>query len=126
VSSRCFLVYALAPEGMSAREANDRLNAYAENADRGIPLFHDHFTGRPHGGFAVVYPRTDEERARLEDPGPLEGWSLAVHPLVFALTPVGFDAQMRFTLGAYGKATLEELAAAEEDDPRYWWRRERG
>jgi hypothetical protein len=28
--SRCFLVYALAPEGMAAREANDLLNRYIE------------------------------------------------------------------------------------------------
>jgi hypothetical protein len=109
---------------MPAREANDRLNQYIADPARGTPVFHDHFTGRPHGGFAVVYPRSEEEKARLDDPGPLEGWSVAVHPLVYALTPVGFDALLRFSLERYGNTSLPELAAAEEDDPRYWWRRE--
>ncbi len=70
VSRRCVLVYALAPEGTTAREANDRLNEYVADSRRGLSVWHDHFIGA-HGG-AVV---------------------------------------------------LDELAAAEPDDPRFWWRR---
>jgi hypothetical protein len=120
--ARCYAVYALAPDGMRARAANDALNEYIADPRRGLPVFHDHFTRKPHGGFAVFYVASGEELALLEDPGPLEGWQLSVHPLVFALAPLGFLAQTEFTLEAYGKTTLDELHAAEEPDPRYWWR----
>jgi hypothetical protein len=120
---RCWLVYAIAPDGMSARAANDALNEYISDAGRGIPVVHDHFTGKPHGGFAVLFPRDDAELARLDDPGPLEGWEVHHHPLVFALTPVGFDAQLGFTLEQYGETSLDALRAVEPEDPRYWWQR---
>jgi hypothetical protein len=119
---RCHLVYALAPDGMAAREANDALNQYIGDGRRGIPVFHDHFTGRPHGGFAVFDVRSEDELAMLDDPGPLDGWRISHHPLVFALSTVGFAAQSEFTLGAYGKTSLAELRAVERPDPRFWWR----
>jgi hypothetical protein len=122
-SARCYLVYATAPDGVSARAANDALNEYVADGRRGIPVFHDHFTGKPHGGVAVFYPRTAEEAAHLDEPGPLEGWEVVVHALTFALAPVGFVAQTEFTLEAYGETSLDELRRAEADDPRYWWRR---
>jgi hypothetical protein len=122
VRERCHLVYALAPDGVPARAANDALNEYIGDPRRGIPVFHDHFTGRPHGGLAVFEVRSEDELAMLDDPGPLEGWRIAHHPLVFALTAVGFAAQSAFTLEAYGKQTLEELRANERADPRFWWR----
>lgn len=122
-SARCYLVYATAPDGVSARAANDALNDYVADRRRGIPVFHDHFTGKPHGGVAVLYPRTPDEAALLDDAGPLEGWELVVHALTFALAPVGFVAQTEFTLEAYGETSLGELRRAEADDPRYWWRR---
>jgi hypothetical protein len=120
VKDRCYLVYALAPEGVSARKANELLNEYIEGTSRGVPVFHDHFIGR-HGGFAVFHVRDEQELERLDDPGPLEGWELAVHPLTFALSAVGFVAQVDFTLENYGRTSLDELRAAEEPDPRYWW-----
>ncbi len=120
VKDRCYLVYALAPDGMSAREANDRLNDYVGDATRGVPVVHDHFVGR-HGGFAVFHVRNDEERAQLDDPGPLAGWEIETHPLTFALSPVGFAAQVDFTLERYGETTLDRLHAEEKRDPRYWW-----
>jgi hypothetical protein len=122
MNGRCFLVYALAPEGTTAREANDRLNEYVADQRRGLSVWHDHFIGA-HGGAAVFDVRSDDERALLEDPGPLAGWELAVHPLTFSLSSVGFSAQTSFTLEAYRGVTLEELAAAEPEDPRFWWRR---
>jgi hypothetical protein len=122
VSSRCHLVYALAPAGVSAREANDLLNEYVADRSRGIAVWHDHFVGK-HGGAVVLDTRTNEEEARLHDPGPLEGWQLDVHSLTFSLSAVGFSAQTSFTLEQYRDVSLEELAAAESDDPRYWWKR---
>jgi hypothetical protein len=119
---RCYFVYALAPEGMAARPANDALNEYIGDTSRGVPVFHDHFTGKPHGGFAVFDIRSEEELAMLDAPGPLEGWQISHHPLVFALTALGFEAQTRFTLENYGRTTFDELRAAEQPVPRFWWR----
>jgi hypothetical protein len=121
VSRRCVLVYALAPEGMAAREANDRLNEYIDDSRRGLSVWHDHFIGT-HGGAAVLDVRTEEEHALLDDPGPLAGWELSVHPLTFSLSAVGFAAQTSFTLESYRGVGLEELAATEPDDPRFWWK----
>jgi len=122
VSSRCHLVYALAPAGVSAREANDLLNKYVADESRGLAVWHDHFVGE-HGGAVVLDTRDDDEEARLGDPGPLEGWQLSVHPLTFSLSAIGFSAQTSFTLEQYRGVSLDELAAGEPDDPRYWWRR---
>jgi hypothetical protein len=122
VSSRCHLVYALAPPGASAREANDLLNEYVADESRGLAVWHDHFVGE-HGGAVVLDTRDDAEEARLANPGPLEGWQLSVHRLTFSLSAVGFSAQTAFTLEQYRGVGLQELAAAEPDDPRYWWKR---
>jgi hypothetical protein len=96
VSGRCFLVYALAPEGTTAREANDRLNEYVADSRRGLSVWHDHFVA---------------------------GWEMSVHPLTFSLSAVGFAAQTSFTLESYRGVSPDDLAAAEPDDPRFWWRR---
>jgi hypothetical protein len=122
MSGRCHLVYALAPPGTSARAANDLLNEYVADRRRGLAVWHDHFVGE-HGGAVVLEVRNDEEEALLADPGQLEGWRLTTHPLTFSLTAVGFSAQTSFTLEQYREVSLDELAAAETDDPRYWWRR---
>jgi hypothetical protein len=120
---RCYLVYALAPEGTTARAANDQLNEYIGDRRRGVIVFHDHFTGKPHGGVAVWDVTTDEQVALLEDLGQLAGWDIHVHPLTFALAAGGFAAQMEFTLDAYAGKTLAQLQVEEEDDDRFWWRR---
>ena len=123
--SRCFLVYALAPEGLSAREANELLNAYIGETGRGLIVSHDHFTGRPHGGFAVFEVQTEEEEAKLGDPGPLEGWQISSHALTFSLTAVGFVAQADFTLRNYGGTSLADLERAENPEKRFWWQSHR-
>jgi hypothetical protein len=120
VKDRCFFVYALAPAGVTAREANDLLNEYISGLERGLPVYHDHFIGA-HGGFAIFHVTSDEQRAKLDDPGPLSGWRLEVHPLTFSLTGVGVVAQVEFTLEGYGGTTLEEQRQVEPPDPRYWW-----
>jgi len=122
VSGRCYLVYALAPPGTSARQANDLLNEYVADRTRGLAVWHDHFVGE-HGGAVVLEVHDEQEEARLEELGPLEGWHLRSHPLTFSLTGVGFSAQTSFTLEQYREVSLEKLAATEPDDPRYWWRR---
>jgi hypothetical protein len=122
MNERCFLVYALAPEGTPAREANDRLNEYVADPQRGLSVWHDHFVGA-HGGVAVLDVRSEEEQSLLDDPGPLAGWQISVHPLTFSLSAVGFAAQTSFTLESYRGVSLDDLAAAEADDPRFWWRR---
>ena len=122
MSRRCVLVYALAPERMSAREANDRLNEYVADSRRGLSVWHDHFVGE-HGGAVVLDVRSDQERALLDDPGPLAEWAVSIHPLTFSRSTVGFAAQTAFTLESYRGVGLDELAAAEPDDPRFWWRR---
>ena len=122
MSSRCVLVYALAPERTTARQANDHLNEYVADRRRGLAVWHDHFVG-VHGGAVVLDLQTDGERAQLDALGPLAGWQLSVHPLTFSLSAVGFAAQTSFTLEQYRDVSLEELAAAEPADPRFWWQR---
>jgi rhodanese-related sulfurtransferase len=122
MAGRCYLVYALAPQGTTASDAADLLNEYVADRRRGLAVWHDHFL-RAHGGAAVFDIRSDDELEVLEDPGPLADWQIATHPLTFALTAVGFAAQVSFTLEQYRSITLDELAAAEPNDPRYWWKR---
>jgi hypothetical protein len=119
---RCYAVYALAPDGVSAREANDLLNEYVADRRRGVLVFHDHFTGKPHGGLAVFDVRDGAAYELLDDAGPLEGWELRVHPFVYALAATGFAELVDFNLEHYAGTTLEELREAEEPDDRYWWR----
>ncbi len=121
--SRCFLVYAVAPEGMSARGANELLNEYIGQDGRGLIVSHDHFIGKPHGGFAVFEVRSEDEEAKLADPGPLDGWQLMTRPLTFSLTAVGFVAQADFTLRNYGGTSLADLQRDEKPRKRFWWQK---
>jgi hypothetical protein len=120
---RCYLVYAVAPDGVSARQANDRLNEYISDRRRGFVVFHDHFTGKPHGGFAVFDVRDAQAFELLGDHGPLTGWNIAVHALTFSLAVTGFAAQMELTAEGYGGKTLDQLRREEPEDERFWWRR---
>jgi hypothetical protein len=120
---RCYLVYAVAPEGVSAREANDRLNEYISDPQRGFVVFHDHFTGKPHGGFAVFDVRDPEAHGLLEDHGSLAGWDVRVRALTFSMAATGFAAQMDLTAESYGGKTLAERRKEEGEDDRFWWLR---
>lgn len=121
--SRCFLVYAVAPKGMNARDANELLNRYIGEPGRGLIVTHDHFVGAPHGGFAVFEVSSEDEQAKLADPGPLGDWELTTRPLTFSLTAVGFVAQADFTLRNYGGTSLAELEGAEQSRKRFWWQK---
>lgn len=97
---RCFLVYALAPDGFSAAEANRLFNEFV--GDRSLPLvlFHDHFIGDP-GGLAIFYADSEGERQALYGQQHLENWRVEINPLIFAHSPAAFDEQTAFTLRAY-------------------------
>ncbi len=80
---RCYVFFAYAPIGTSARAANRAFNEFISDNRRGFVLFHDHFVGRA-GGAAVFAVDTIAALAALEDPGPLAGWDLHLHPLLIA------------------------------------------
>jgi hypothetical protein len=117
------VVYAVAPDGVTARQANELLNEYVADRRRGFVVFHDHFTGKPHGGFAVFDVRDPEAFDLLDDPGPLAGWDVATHALTFSMAATGFAAQMDLTAEEYGGKSLAERRAEEGEDERFWWLR---
>jgi hypothetical protein len=57
VNGRSVLVYALAPKGAMAWEANGRPNEYVADRRRGPAVSHDHFVGA-HGGAVVLDVRS--------------------------------------------------------------------
>ena len=113
---RCFLVYALAPEGITAAQANTIFNNFV--ADKALPLvvYHDHFIGDL-GGVAVFFAENTQEREALYQAQHLDGWQVAIHPLIYAYSPAAFDAQTAYTLRAYRGADWERLR--QEKRPRY-------
>jgi hypothetical protein len=113
---RCFLVYALAPESLPAAEANRLLNAYTADPRRGLALYHDHFIGQK-GGVVVFFVESEAQRQALLEPAGLEGWQVAIHPLIFSYSPSAFDEQIAFTLRSYRGADWEALR--QEQRPSY-------
>ena len=98
--SRCFLVYAHAPEGILPSDVNRLFNELVD--DRSLPLviFHDHFIGKP-GGIAIFYCETAEEREALYNLKHLQGWNVDIRPLIFSYSPAAFDEQIGYTLRSY-------------------------
>lgn len=113
---RCFLVYALAPGGISPAQANWQFNAFI--ADKRLPLvlFHDHFIGPP-GGVAVFFVETPQEQGMLASSELLNGWHVQVLPLIFSYSPAAFDEQTAFTLREYRGQDWEKLQ--QERRPSY-------
>jgi hypothetical protein len=113
---RCVLVYATAPEGLSARDANSVFNSFV--ADRSLPLvlFHDHFLGT-RGGVAIFYVTSQEERVRLESCPGLEGWAVEQRPLIFSFSPSAFDEQIAYTMATYRDADWSTIQ--KEARPNY-------
>ena len=58
------MVYAIAPEGFTARKANDAINALIADPEMPLALWHDHFLGGP-GGCAIFYVETDAQQLSL-------------------------------------------------------------
>lgn len=113
---RCFLLYALAPAGLPAAEANRILNEFIGDAGLPLAVFHDHFIGQP-GGVVIFYVETPQERDALLAQNHLRGWQVEIQPLVFSHSPAAFDAQIAFTLRAYRAVDWEALRR--EDRPAY-------
>jgi hypothetical protein len=108
---RCFLVYALAPEGTSPAQANRQFNDFID--DRRLPqvIFHDHFIGHP-GGVAVFYVESPQEQEMLASCEFLNRWNIQIHPLIFSFSPAAFDEQIAFTLKQYRGQDWEVLQRA--------------
>lgn len=106
----CWLMFAYAPDGTTMRDANDAINAYVADEARGLCLFHDHFADRA-GGTAVFAIETDDELDALRQPGPLEGWDVHLHPLIFSGDKLGFLFQCDYTMIGYRKRRLSDLYA---------------
>ena len=105
---RCFLLYALAPGGVSAAEANRILNVFIGDPSLPLAVFHDHFIGQP-GGIVIFYIQTSQERDALLAQKQLDGWHVEIQPLIFSHSPSAFDAQIAFTLQAYRGVDWETL-----------------
>ncbi|HSK87458.1 MAG TPA: hypothetical protein VK880_03835 [Anaerolineales bacterium] len=113
---RCFLLYALAPGGLPAAEANRILNTFIGDPALPLALFHDHFIGKP-GGVVLFYVETTQERDALLAQKYLEGWHVEIQPLIFSHSPSAFDEQIAFTLRAYRGVDWETLQ--KEKRPSY-------
>ena len=67
--SRCVMVYALAPAGMGAAEANRLFNSPIADERLPRPVYHDHFMGEP-GGLAIFDVETEAQREALNHVPP--------------------------------------------------------
>ena len=105
---RCFLLYALAPVGMSASEANRILNDFIGDPSLPLAIFHDHFIGQP-GGLVIFFVATPQERDSLLAQKHLDGWHVEIQPLIFSHSPSAFDEQVAFTLRAYRGVDWETI-----------------
>jgi len=113
---RCFLVYALSPENMSAAEANQIFNNFIGDTNLPLALYHDHFIGQP-GGVAIFFIDTPQARDALLGQKYLDGWQVDYQPLIFSYSPSAFDEQIAFTLNAYRGLDWEDLQ--KEKRPSY-------
>lgn len=113
---RCYLVYALAPEGLSAARANAALNALTADPALPLALWHDHFIGEA-GGCILFYVTCQAEQKVLFENEYLLGWQVDYRPLVFSFSPSAFDAQTAFTLKRYRATDWQELRTKER--PNY-------
>jgi hypothetical protein len=113
---RCFILYALAPSGLPAAEANRILNAFIADPTLPLAVFHDHFIGQP-GGVVIFYVETTAQRDALLSQTYLQGWHVEIQPLIFSHSPAAFDEQIAFTLRAYRGVSWETLQ--KEERPSY-------
>jgi hypothetical protein len=114
----CHLVYALAPASIPRQQADDLFNAYVAQPERGVVVQHDHFIDCP-GAFAVFEITNDEQRQMLQDPGPLTGWTIRAHPLVFAPDGAGFFLQADSTMRHFRQTRLDQGPPDEKGSHAY-------
>jgi len=105
---RCFLLYALAPSGIPASEANRILNLFIGDPSLPLAIFHDHFIGQP-GGVVIFYVENVRECDALLAQKHLDGWHVEIQPLIFSHSPSALDEQIAFTLRAYRGVDWETL-----------------
>lgn len=113
---RCYLVYAIAPSGVNASSANKLINDFVGDPDTPLALWHDHFLGGP-GGCIVFHVENKEQQKAMFDNKYLVDWSVEYRPMVFSYSPSAFDAQIGYTLRAYGQQDWDKLK--KEDRPDY-------
>jgi len=104
----CYLLYALAPSGMPAVEANRILNLLIGDSSLPLAIFHDHFIGQS-GGIVIFYVQTSQERDALIAQKHLKDWHVEIQPLIFSYSPSAFDSQTAITLQAYRGMDCETL-----------------
>jgi hypothetical protein len=109
-------VYALAPQDLSASEANRIFNEFIGDLSLPLAVFQDHFIGEK-GGVAVFFLDNPEDHADLSNSAWLDGWRVEVRPLIFSRSPAAFDEQIAFTLNAYRNSNWEKLQR--EQRPQY-------
>jgi hypothetical protein len=99
---RCYVLYALAPEGIAMPAANNCINALVGDNTLPLAIFHDHFLDRP-GGLAVFYAQSGTEIEALDEgiARHLDGWRVETRPLIFSFSPAAFDEQIAYTLRTY-------------------------
>ena len=114
--ARCYLVYALAPQSIKAKEANRIINEMTHDKSLPLALWHDHFIGDA-GGSIIFYVKTPAEQEALFNSKHLVGWQVDYRPLVFSFSPSAFDAQISFTLKTYRDTDWQTLR--ETNRPTY-------
>jgi len=110
------MVYALAPQGMSASNANSTINAMIGDAGLPLALWHDHFLGGP-GGCVVFHVENQQQQQALFENTYLTDWKVDYRPMVFSFSPSAFDAQIGYTVKAYSNGDWTELR--EQSRPDY-------
>ena len=105
---RCVLVYALAPDTLTAADANRQFNAFVADTDLPLAIFHDHFIGQP-GGIAIFFLENTSDQDRLLAHPELANWHVETRPLIFSRSPAAFDEQIDFTLRTYRNSDWEVL-----------------
>jgi hypothetical protein len=119
----CYLIVVVAPSTVDWGESNLRINEFLDTPGLGVVVNHDHFRDDgANGGYMLVHVRTEEELAKLREPGPLEGWQRQEYPLWASVTATGFLSQSRFTMMRFSRESPERLAAQETHDERLWYR----
>lgn len=107
---RCYLLYALAPEGVAPADANQVINAICADETLPLALYHDHFIGQI-GGMVIFYADSDAERTALQNEldDHLATWTYTLHPLIYSHSPAALDEQIAYTLRAYREQDWHSL-----------------
>jgi len=112
---RCYLVYALAPAGVAAAEANRTINALIGDPDIPLALWHDHFLGGP-GGCIVFHVENDDQQQALFNNHYLADWHADYRPMVFSFNPAAFDAQIAYTVNSYSEFNWDSIKIEQRPD----------